>query len=879
MKSTVKMRILIICVLSILAVNNIYAQWDNLTPPYLYTNPLNQRVGSGIVHPPYQLSVAKHISIDTLIVYPNSVNNYIGCYMIGDTTILHNNGVCNVFGGYLSGVGITTGYSNAFYGYSSGFNNTIGYQNTSIGDSALFLNIEGNTNVCVGYLAGYSTTFSDNVFVGAYAGKDNTGGGWNTFVGYKTGQSNLTGNGNSFYGKEAGASNTTGALNTYVGDHCSSSSTTGYSNVCVGWRTGDVNNGENNVLSGDYAAFNLTSGACNSFYGDSAGLYQISGDSNLYLGGNAQLINNYTTLSNSIAIGANTIVTHDHKMILADNNYSVGIGLSNDAVQFGPQNKLEINYGTWTGASAGYHFDAPPAGSGIGFSGLRFRDMTAKCSTQANPGPGVLAVDTSGNVIYVKDTSQGFAPCPGNSLTNGPGNNIGINLDSNNVYFSGQPSYTNSSGGIGINSVGFGYDCGSTLGARVDIIRSNVGAISSIPIALRVINKDVFQSGPISSYGIYSLTNGANGSNYAGYFVDSGAASNIGLYGIATGTAGKKFYGVEGVADGHVVGLHILGDSVYNYGVYGSATCIDTGKYNFNYGVYGTIPLTDTTNANSWAGYFNGKVNVIGQCHATVFTTSDQQFKQNITPIADALVIINQFAPKTYFWKTSDYPQMRFTGAKQWGFVAQDVDQFLPELTDKTSMAPTFDSLGNVITAGINYEGINYAEITPIAVRAIQQLDSAKQAQKSQIDNLNSTVSDLQNQINNLTTQINNCCNSGSRTSNGGDNNNNGNGNNVNIHTIDLNSMSSSPILFQNQPNPFGGDGGTKIKYFIPGNITNAQISFFDEYGNEMSVFTITETGMGELNVTSANLANGVYSYSLIINNKVIDTKRMVKTQ
>ncbi|MEI6817017.1 MAG: hypothetical protein WCL14_10440 [Bacteroidota bacterium] len=107
-------------------------------------------VGIGKVIPPYNLTVAQHISIDTNIVYPNVGNGYIGCYMIGDTTILHNYGVCNVFGGYLSGVGITTGTHNAFFGHNSGFSNTTGYGNSFLGFNAGLNNTAGSFNTFLG---------------------------------------------------------------------------------------------------------------------------------------------------------------------------------------------------------------------------------------------------------------------------------------------------------------------------------------------------------------------------------------------------------------------------------------------------------------------------------------------------------------------------------------------------------------------------------------------------------------------------------------------------------------------------------------------------------------------------------------------------------
>jgi hypothetical protein len=50
-------------------------------------------------------------------------------------------------------------------------------------------------------------------------------------------------------------------------------------------------------------------------------------------------------------------------------------------------------------------------------------------------------------------------------------------------------------------------------------------------------------------------------------------------------------------------------------------------------------------------------------------------------------------------------------------------------------------------------------------------------------------------------------------------------------------------------------------------------------YGQNMKEVPLTETGSGNIHVDSKNLASGIYSYSLIINGKVIDTKKMVKNK
>ena len=80
---------------------------------------------------------------------------------------------------------------------------------------------------------------------------------------------------------------------------------------------------------------------------------------------------------------------------------------------------------------------------------------------------------------------------------------------------------------------------------------------------------------------------------------------------------------------------------------------------------------------------------------------------------------------------------------------------------------------------------------------------------------------------------------------------------------------------FTAYPNPFGD--GTTVKYYVPDNAGNAQIVFYDEFGTQLKTFAITETGNGQLNITAGSLAAGTYSYSLLINGKAVDTKKMIK--
>ncbi|MBL7942464.1 MAG: T9SS type A sorting domain-containing protein, partial [Flavobacteriales bacterium] len=85
----------------------------------------------------------------------------------------------------------------------------------------------------------------------------------------------------------------------------------------------------------------------------------------------------------------------------------------------------------------------------------------------------------------------------------------------------------------------------------------------------------------------------------------------------------------------------------------------------------------------------------------------------------------------------------------------------------------------------------------------------------------------------------------------------------------------SQPILFQNTPNPHKGT--CVIRYFVPSLNQKAEVQFFDMYGQWLRTVPITSEGMGQLNIDATDLASGSYAYSLVIADKVIDTKVMIK--
>jgi hypothetical protein len=186
-------------------------------------------------------------------------------------------------------------------------------------------------------------------------------------------------------------------------------------------------------------------------------------------------------------------------------------------------------------------------------------------------------------------------------------------------------------------------------------------------------------------------------------------------------------------------------------------------------------------------------------------------------------------------------------------------------------------------TNTVNYS-LNYAEIVVPLIKAVQELsgtiDSLKSNQKTTdslqtktLDSLKNVVAGYETRFDTLETTISRCCsNKNDKTINqGNSNDNSGQNETLGIHNIEL---ANSAVLYQNTPNPFGE--GTTIKYFVPDN-ANAKIVFYDNYGNQIKTYNIAENGMGQLNVEASNLSAGMYSYSLIISGKIIDTKKMIR--
>ena len=59
----------------------------------------------------------------------------------------------------------------------------------------------------------------------------------------------------------------------------------------------------------------------------------------------------------------------------------------------------------------------------------------------------------------------------------------------------------------------------------------------------------------------------------------------------------------------------------------------------------------------------------------------------------------------------------------------------------------------------------------------------------------------------------------------------------------------------------------------------DAEMVFYDEFGRELQKVAITQKGYGEIDASTINLAAGIYTYSIVVEGKVADTKKMLRSR
>ncbi len=215
------------------------------------------------------------------------------------------------------------------------------------------------------------------------------------------------------------------------------------------------------------------------------------------------------------------------------------------------------------------------------------------------------------------------------------------------------------------------------------------------------------------------------------------------------------------------------------------------------------------------------------------YTQSDISTKTNINPLTNGVQTLKRLNTYSYNIKTDS---INLEKKLSFGLIAQEVQQVLPEIVDT--------SKGILL--------INYDEFIPFLILSVQE-------QQVQIELLQSIVVAQENEITNLNSIVFECCSSA-------------NSKNTGVKE----SILPKANLLQNKPNPFSEE--TKINYEITTSFENAKLIIHNLNGNEIKAYSINNIGIGEVIINGKELVPGMYLYTLIIDNEIIDTKRMILT-
>ncbi|MCW3110028.1 MAG: hypothetical protein JWQ09_4534, partial [Segetibacter sp.] len=388
--------------------------------------------------------------------------------------------------------------------------------------------------------------------------------------------------------------------------------------------------------------------------------------------------------------------------------------------------------------------------------------------------------------------------------------------------------------------------------------------------------------------GYTALTNANNSYSNTGVGFQALLANTTGSYNTATGVLalGSNTTGISNSAIG-VAALNNLTAGSYNSAIgYFAGANLPSGNYNTYLGSYADGP-SGVSISNATAIGYNAAVtgsnsvrvgntsvtSIGGQVNWTAF--SDGRFKRNIKENVPGLDFINKLRPVTYNLDidgidkvlrptlagekksidaignqrqltTEDaFAKQEKAKVKYTGFIAQEVEE--------TAKKMNYDFSGvDAPKNSKDFYGLRYGDFVVPLVKAVQELSKKNESLVEQNKEIKQENGKIKARLEKLEALL-------------AFGNLKDNATNTSLNNISLD---------QNDPNPFGST--TRITYNVPTGFKSAQLVITDITGKTLKSIPLQKSGQGFVNVDATLLSSGAYNYTLIVDGKMITTKKMI---
>lgn len=262
-----------------------------------------------------------------------------------------------------------------------------------------------------------------------------------------------------------------------------------------------------------------------------------------------------------------------------------------------------------------------------------------------------------------------------------------------------------------------------------------------------------------------------------------------------------------------------------------------SSSFLFDFYGYGDRIMRPTVNNHAALGSSSYGFNQIYSY--SYVTLSDSRQKENIKPIEGSTGILMALKGVKYDLKKEIYQGGKRSAVEEQaierdrknkiGFLAQQVYEVLPEVVFHNDSTDIY--------------AVDYSKIVPVLVEGFKEQQNIISQQSERLAELEEQLQSLKRNgvTDNSTTNLN------------------------------------KPELMQNNPNPYNEK--TEIGFRLPETTRDATIYIYNLQGIQIKSISVINRGSSSIVIQGGDLQAGIYIYTLIADNQVIGSKRMIITK